>query len=342
MSSKSSRRLPGRPLGGLRGPFKGFSRLRVLDFTKLLPGPYAAQMLADLGCRVTKVELPHFADGARELGPKIDGVGSTFWMLNQGKEELRVNFREPAGLRKVLALAAKADVLIEGFRPGLMDRVGLGFPALKRRNRRLIYCSLTGYPPEGPWAKKAGHDLNFLAVSGFLGLEKAPRVPPTQLADLAGSLAAVSAVLAALVERQSTGRGRHVQVAMSEAVHSLLPVPLGELRAEGAEPRGPRWWNGAHPFYRLYQTASGLLAVAALEKSFCLSLLDALGLGALKALADDPLTNAERLRAELGRVLRTATAREWRARLEDKDVCVTPVHSLEEACAFQEWLRRPY
>lgn len=354
MSLPGEGRLPGRPLGGICGPFAGFERLRVLDFTKLLPGPYATQILADLGCRVTKIELPHFADEARRMPPFIDGVGSLFWMVNQGKEFLSVDFRQPAGLKQVCALAAAADVLIEGFRPGLMDRVGLGAEELRRLNPRLIYASLTGYPSAGPWRRKAGHDLNFLAVSGFLAAgarsaASAPFFPTTQVADLAGSLAVTTAILAALVERQTTGSGRRIEVAMAEVAHSLLPVALGEAHAEGKDPEaqplgseGGRWWNGAHPFYRIYETeGGGRLAVAALEKSFALALLDVLGLAALRELADDPLAHCEILSAELGRVLRGATAAEWDERLKDKDVCVTRVLGLGEARAFMDRLREP-
>lgn len=344
--SQTARALPpGRPLGGIRGPFAGFERLRVLDFTKLLPGPYATQLLADLGCRVTKIELPYFADEARVTPPLLNGVGSLFWMVNQGKEFLSVDFREPEGLERVRALAAQADVLIEGFRPGLMDRVGLGAEELMRRNPRLIYCSLTGYPAEGPWKRKAGHDLNFLAVSGMLGLSSAagaPAVLPTQVADLSGSLAATAAILAALVERGETGRGRRLAVSMAETAHSLLPVAMSEAVAEGKDPDGRRWWNGTHPFYRLYETADGRwLAVAALEKPFALSLLEAVGLAELRPLAEDPLAHADVLCAELGRVLRGAAAAQWEERLKDKDVCVTTVLGLSEARAFMERLREP-
>lgn len=334
--------LPGRPLGGLHGPCAGFESLRVLDFTKLLPGPYATQILADLGCKVTKIELPHFPDEAREMPPMIDGEGAVFRMVNEGKEILSLDFRKPEGLERVRALAAEADVLIEGFRPGLMDRCGLGASELMALNPRLIYASLTGYPAEGPWRRKAGHDLNFLAVSGLLGLMPAPSVLPTQVADLAGSLAAVAGVLAALVERGTTGRGRRVSISMAETAHSLLPVPLAESLAEGKDPEGPRWWNGAHPFYRLYETADGRrLAVAALEKPFALSLLDALGLQELRELAGDPLAHADTLTAELSRALRGATAAEWEERLKDKDVCVTTVLGLGEARAFMDRLREP-
>lgn len=324
-------------LGGIPTPYAGFGSIKVLDFTKLLPGPYATQILADMGCKVTKIELPHFKDEARYAPPLIEGLGALYRAINRGKEELTVDFRKPEGLAKVFELVDGADVLIEGFRPGLMERSGLGEAAVRARNPRLVYCSLVGYPSGGPMAKKAGHDLNFLSLSGMLGLQSGDaRVLPAQLADLSGSLAAVAAILAALLEREKTGAGRRVEVAMSECAHSLLPIPLSELAADGREPSGPRWWNGAHPFYRLYETkGGGRLAVAALEKPFALTLLDALGLSELKPLADDPLANAARLVAELSSVLLQATRDEWVARLEGKDCCVTPVLSLSEAAALQ-------
>ncbi|TBR21263.1 CoA transferase [bacterium] len=339
-------RRPGRPLGGVHGPFSGFERLSVLDFTKLLPGPYATQMLADLGCRVTKVELPHFPDGARDMPPLVDGVGSLYWMVNQGKRELPLDFRKPAGLAEARRLVAEADVLVEGFRPGLMDRVGLGAEEALRLNPRLIYCSLVGYPTAGPWRRKAGHDLNFLAVSGFLGLSapgQRPAMPPTQVADLTGAMGAVTAILAALLERHTTGKGRRVEVSMAETAHSLLPVALGELRAQGTDPgAGGRWWDGSHPFYRFYQASDGAwLAVAALERPFALSLLEALGLGALAPLADDPAANAARLSEALEGAFKAAPAAAWAERLADKDVCVTPVNRLPEAGPFLERLKDP-
>lgn len=338
--------MPGRPLGGVRGPFAGFERVAVLDFTKLLPGPYATQMLADLGCRVTKVELPHFPDDARRMPPLVDGVGAVYRMVNQGKRELSLDFRQPAGLAEARRLLAESDVLVEGFRPGLMDRVGLGAEAALRLNPRLVYCSLVGYPTAGPWRRKAGHDLNFLAVSGFLGLapaDRRPAMPPTQVADLTGAMAAVTAVLAALLERQATGKGRRVEVSMAETAHALLPVALAEHRAGAVDPgSGGAWWDGSHPFYRLYQAADGAwLAVAALEKPFALSLLEALGLGALAPLADDPLANAAALAAALERAFRGSDAAAWAERLKSKDVCVTRVNRLAEAGPFLDWLRRP-
>jgi alpha-methylacyl-CoA racemase len=325
--------LPGRPLAGVGVKFKGLSRVRVLDFSKLLPGPYATQVLADMGCKVTRVELPHFPDPAREMGPRIDGVGCLYWMVNQGKKQLLLDFRKPAGLKRLKALVAKTDVLVEGFRPGLMDRVGLGYKELSKLNKKLVYCSLMGYPAEGPWARKAGHDLNFQAVSGMLGLgnsEGRVAFPAAQAADLTGSLAAVAGVLAGLHEAAATGRGRHLKIAMAQAAHSLLAIPLSELAATGAEPApGGNWWTGSNPFYSLYETADGrLLAVAALERSFTYGLLDALGL------PRELETTPEAARKTLTETFRSAPLAVWEERLKDKDVCVTGVRTLSEARAL--------
>jgi len=335
------REIPGRPFGGAHAPFPSLGRVRVLDFTKLLPGPYATRILADLGCRVTKIELPRFADGARRMPPLIDGVGALFLLLNRGKRQLSLDFRGPAGLARVRRLIAESDVLVESFRPGLMDRVGLGAREARRLNPRLIYCSMTGWPPDGPWARKAGHDLNFQAAAGLLGALGRARFPTTQIADLAGSWAAASAILAALLAREKTKKGRHVRVNLAEAAHAFLPVPLAELAAAGRnDARTHQWWNGGHPFYRLYEAADGQsLAVAALERPYAIALLDALGLSHLREQADDPIFHAAGLSRVLADVWRTASAAEWERRLADKDVCVTRVRGVADAAELMTRLR---
>ncbi len=297
-----------------------------------------------MGMKVTRVELPYFGDLAREFLPKIDGVGATYWMVNQGKKELCFDFRKPAGLKRLLRMIKESDILLEGFRPGLMERIGLGYDAVRRINPKIVYCSLVGYPPDGPWARKAGHDLNFQAVAGLLGLgdsEQAIRFGSAQVADLSGSMAAVAGILAALVERQSTGKGRLLRVAMAEAIHSWLAIPLGHLAAGEDPSLQPQWWNGGHPFYRLYDTADGKkIAVAAVEKGFALTLLDALGLSELKSLADEPAAHAEKLSSEIAKVFATAGRDEWERRLEGKDVCVTGVYSLKEAAEALDRIRK--
>jgi crotonobetainyl-CoA:carnitine CoA-transferase CaiB-like acyl-CoA transferase len=298
-----------------------------------------------MGMKVTRVELPYFPDLAREFPPKVDGVGATYWMVNEGKTVLSFDFRKPAGLARLKKMLKSADVLLEGFRPGLMDRIGLGYDEVRKLNPRLVYCSLVGYPPAGAWARKAGHDLNFQAIAGVLGLgdcEQQLRFGSAQVADLSGSMAAVAGILAALLERSKTGKGRRVAVSMAEAIHSWLAIPLGHLAAGEDPSLTPQWWNGGHPFYRLYGCAGGgKLAVAAVEKGFALALLDELGLAELKPLADDPMGHAERLSSELAKIFREAGRDEWEQRLEGKDVCVTGVYSLREAAAALDRIRTP-
>ncbi len=336
MGQRHAKRLPGRPLCGVAVRHAGFGAVRVLDFSKLLPGPYASQVLSDLGMKVTRVELPHFQDMMRAIPPLIDGVGCAYWMVNQGKRLLLLDFRKPAGMKRLEGLIRKADVLLEGFRPGTMEKLGLGYDRLRSLNPRLIYCSLVGFDPAGPLARKAGHDLNFLAASGLLGLGNnrgEVTFPAAQLADTAGSVGAVIGILAALVERHKTRKGRRVVVPITTALRSLLVIPLGHMKASGREPaRGTMWWSGAHPFYNLYRTQDGgWLTVAGLEKVFTYALLEALGLAHLKDIAAEPEKNAAVLRDTLERTFLSATLPEWERRLGDKDVCVMPVLSLAEA-----------
>jgi alpha-methylacyl-CoA racemase len=333
--------LPGRPLGGVGSPHAGFSRFRVLDFSKLLPGPYATQVLRDMGMKVTRVELPFFADLSREFPPKIAGVGALYWMINQGKKELFFDYRSGPGRKRIEKLIKSSDVLVEGFRPGRMAKFGLGYEDVRKLNPRLVYCSISGY---GDDDRRAGHDLNFLAESGVLGMGDSRgnvAFPSAQFADLAGSMAAVSGIVAALLERERTRRGRRVSVSMAQAVHSWLAIPLSYSAATGREP-GVQWWNGAHPFYGLYETKDGKrLAVGAVESGFALGLLDLLGLAGLRDLAAEPLKNAAPLRAALARAFKAETLSVWKKRLTGKDVCVSPVYGLGEASERMSPLKPP-
>jgi crotonobetainyl-CoA:carnitine CoA-transferase CaiB-like acyl-CoA transferase len=286
------------PLGGMAVVHRGMGRFKVLDFSRLLPGPYATQLLADLGMRVTCVEFPQMPETSRTLMPAL------FMALNRGKRRLIIDPKTPQGLRRIEALARKADVIVEGFRPGVMERLGIGYAKIKKTNPKLVYCSMSGYRPNGKMGSKAGHDLNFLAQSGWLGLTQPPRMPPAPLADMAGSLGAVAGVLAALLE----GRGRHVQVALTDAAHSILALPLA---GQDKEP----WWSGSDPFYRLYRTKDhGWIAVGALEKRFS---------GALMAFLGQP--------KNLEAAFAARTTAQWTKTLAETDFCVTPVLSLKQA-----------
>ncbi|MFH1724715.1 MAG: CaiB/BaiF CoA-transferase family protein [Elusimicrobiota bacterium] len=311
--------------------------ITVLDFSKLLPGPFCTMILADFGCRVIRVELPHWPDTLREYGPRIGGHGFCYWMANRNKESLCLDFRKPAGLRVLAKLLAKADVLVEGFRPGLMGRLGLGPRALLRRFPRLSYCSITGYGREGPLSRRAGHDINFLAESGFLGAGDSNgevSFPAAQVADLGGATTAAAAILAALLARATTGRGRRIEVSMTETAFSWLVLPLGFSFATG-RPFDPaeHWWSGRHPFYRIYRTKDGRrLAVGALERPLAVDLLRRIGRGDLVAALDRAdARGLDAIERELERAFLKRTLAHWRRKLGGSDVCVSPVRTVPEA-----------
>ncbi len=327
---------------------KGLSKITVIDFSKLLPGPFATMALADLGCRVIRVELPHWPDVLRVFGEKIHGQGAFYWMANRNKESVCLDFRKPAGKKALLKLIAKADCVVEGFRPGTMAKMGLGPKELCRKFPRLIYCSLTGYGQEGPMARLAGHDINFLAESGLLGAGDSARgfsFPATQIADLCGAQTAAIGILAALLERAKGGKGRHVDVAMSEAVFAWMVLPVGQALATG-RPYEPHkhWWSGKHAFYRLYRTKDGRrLAVGALETNFAVDLLRQLGRDDLVELlgAEEDGSALVHLSGELAKIFSSRTLHEWERFFHGKDVCVAPVRTVEEAMNHYSRVRRP-
>ena len=314
----------------------------IVDFSKLLPGPFCTMILADLGCRVVRVELPHFADWAREAEPRIQGQGSAYWMLNRNKESLCLDFRKKEGLAALYRLLKKADVLVEGFRPGMMDKLGLGERELRRRNPRLVYCSISGWG-DGPRSRRAGHDLNFQGLAGLLSLGDSDgklTFPPVQLADLSAGHYASTGILAALLERGPKGKGRHVKVSMAEAVYTWPIFALGQwLATKRAPERRSAWWNGRHPLYRLYATKDGRhMAVAILEKGFALELLRQLGRSDLAPRLDaEDAAQDDVLARELEITFSKKTLAEWDRLLGDKDVCTTPVLTLEETAKDPHW-----
>lgn len=314
--------------------------IKVLDFSKLMPGPFCTGVLADLGFEVLKVELPYWPDMVRFIKPVHQGQGSLFWILNRNKKSLALDFKKPEGQKIIRSLLKKADVLVEGFRPGLMAKLGLGPKSLLKKYPKLIYCSISGYGQTGPWSKVAGHDLNFVAACGLasLGQSPQPTLIPTQIADISASLYAAIAVLAALRERDRTGKGAHIDISITEAIFSCLPIALGEYYATGKTPQGgSHWWNGTHPFYGYYQTKdSRHLAVAALEKGYAIHLLKLLERKDLLPLLDGSEESWPVLKEELSGTFHQKTLQEWWALFKDQEVCVTPVWSFEEALNWEQ------
>jgi len=314
--------------------------LLVLDLTRLLPGAAATMQLANFGAEVIKIEEPERGDYARSIPPLLDGEGAVFRSVNRGKKSVALDLKTDAGRAAFLKLAARADIVVESFRPGAMERLGIGYEKLHELNERLIYVSITGYGQSGPLRNMAGHDINYLARGGALDLNGAaggpPIVPGIQIADLAGgAMQAVIGVLLALTARAKTGQGQAVDVSMTEGVAALLPVPLGWYAATGATPaRGDGVLTGRYACYRIYEAAEGrFVAVGALEPKFWRGLCEALG---RRQFIDDQFAEDPRrteIIAELARIFRTRTAEEWFVLLGPADVCVTPVWRVDEVAA---------
>jgi crotonobetainyl-CoA:carnitine CoA-transferase CaiB-like acyl-CoA transferase len=310
------------------------SGLTVLDFSTLLPGPLATLMLAEAGARVIKVERPD-GENMRRFPPFFAGGSALFAMLNRGKESVRLDLKSPDGLAEARELAAGADILVEQFRPGAMERLGLGFDALAQANPRLIYCSISGYGQHGPRASEAGHDLNYLARTGLLALSwggpERPVLPPAQIADIGGgSYPAVINVLLALLERQRRGRGMRLDIAMTDALFTFALFAQAAGAATGRFPgNGEGTLAGGSPRYGIYIAACGApIAVGALEEHFWTRLCDAL---AIPAEARRDLADPDGCRRALQAAFAGRTAAEWEPILAQADCCATPLVDLEQA-----------
>ncbi|RZL07661.1 MAG: CoA transferase [Rubrivivax sp.] len=326
---------PGHALGGL---LKG---LRVIDLTRNLPGPFATRMLADLGAEVIKVEPPE-GDPARPLAPLFEA-------LNHGKDSRRIDFRQSADLDRLREWVTHADVMLDSFRPGVLDAMGLGFERLRAIQPTLVMCSITGYGQDGPWAGRAGHDLNFMAMSGVLDQLRTPAgelaMSNVQWGDLAaGSSMACIAVLAGVFDAQRRGRGRHIDVSMTHGLHTHLVMPqstsqllaplLGRLPGAGED-----LLNGSLPCYNLYATLDGrTLAVGALEYKFWKAACEVFGRPQWAELhwqrgllPNSPDSTA--LRDEVARLVGSQPLPYWADRFEQADACVTPVLTMAESAS---------
>lgn len=309
---------------------------KVLDLTRLLPGPYATQMLAHWGADVLKVEDRGAGDYARDLHPlRVSGFGAAFTASNRGKRSTALDLKDAQDLRAFHALLQEADVLVESFRPGVMARLGLSPEALLDRFPRLVYCAITGHGQATPRAALAGHDLNYQALAGLLHREgKAPVVPTALLADLVGgSCSAVIAIQGALLARERSGRGVFIDLSITHSALMLQPL-LAACHLAGEDTRHAQLRHGgSHPGYRLYETSDGRhIAFAALEAKFWDRFCDLAGCANLRGLADsDDTAVLAQAGEELARIFRLRTFAEWSALSLQWDTCLAPVLSPAEA-----------
>ena len=333
-----------------RGPLAG---LRVLDLTRLLPGPMATLHLADQGAEVIKIEDTGAGDYARTMGPgaaeaNAAGEDSLFFrILNRNKKNLRLDLKQAAGVEAFLRLAADADVIFESFRPGVADRLGIGYETVRATNPRIVYCAITGYGQTGPWAKLAGHDLNFIAMAGLLEqigtAGGAPAIPDFQIGDLLGGcLTSLVGVLTAVMGAKATGQGSYVDVAMADAVlgHSLFTL-LATQTGEGLSPRGEGELTGAAPCYNVYRTADNrYLAVGAMEPKFWQILCAAVNRPDLAPFGLATGAEGKRVYDELAAVIVAQPLAYWEKTLVPVDCCVTPVLRINEALAHPQFVAR--
>jgi alpha-methylacyl-CoA racemase len=295
--------------------------VRVLDLSRLLPGAYCTQLLQAQGAQVTKIEPPA-GDPIRAL----PGGDAYFEALHGGQQLLTLDLRAEDGREAFRRRVVDTDVVVEGFRPGVMERMELGYAALAAINPALVYCAITGYGSGGSMARRAGHDLNYLARSGALSLmplrDGLPTIPGVQMADLAGGLQAAFLVAAALAGRGNTGRGSRVEVSMMDLMRSWTALPRAARKAGVAGLP----LSGEIPCYRVYAVADGHLTVAALESQFWTAFCRALERDDLVVRQFDPAAIAE-----VQAILQTASRAAWMTRFADLDVCVEPVLTLEES-----------
>lgn len=309
--------------------------LRVLDFSTLLPGPLATLILAEAGAEVIKIERSGSGDEMRSYSPKIGSDSVNFAVLNRGKKSIAIDLKAADAVAQLMPLIESADILVEQFRPGVMERLGLGYDRLSKINPRLIWCSITGYGAAGPRAQAAGHDLNYLAETGLLDLARgsdgAPALPFTPVADIAGgSYPAVMNILLALIRRAVTGRGARIEIAMTDTLFSLAYWALAQGLGTGQWPEpGRALITGGSPCYQIYRCADGrFLAAAPLEQKFWENFCRLIGLAPQHV--DDARDSAGTIDA-VAAIIASRDAAHWQARFAGEDVCCSIVATMAEA-----------
>jgi alpha-methylacyl-CoA racemase len=312
--------------------------VRVLDLTRLVPGAFATLMLAEMGAEVIKIEDPRGGDPMRHFPPLLDGRGVYDLLLNRGKKSVALDLRAPESAGVLDRLVARADIVVESFRPATAKRLGVSAEQMRARHPRLIHCSITGYGQTGPYADRPGHDLNYVALSGVLGLgqPQPSTLPRMFLADVGGgAMSSVVGILAALYARERTGEGASIDLSMHEASLYWLMLPAArELLDQGARATGELPVFGAHACYNLYETRDGRhVALGALEPKFWSAFCRALGREDLRSRQLTEGDDQAEVIAEVRRTFATRTRDEWVAFFEGHDVALTPVNGPAEALA---------
>lgn len=322
------------------------SGIKVIDLSRLLPGPFASQILADYGAEVIKVEDLEAGDYLRVLPPQVEGKGVMFYPINRGKKSLRLDLKTEAGKGIFRRLTENADVLLEGFRPGVMDKLGLGYTNLKKINPRLIYCALTGYGYTGPYREAAGHDINYLSYAGIAGLigkdGHTPVIPGVQIADIGGgAMWAIIAILMALRARELTGEGQFCDVAMLDGAFAWTVFALGKTAVTGVAPeRGNELLSGGYACYNIYETADHrYISLGAVEYKFWHQFCQLIGHEEYAPLHVDRDAQTW-LKQEVAAIIAERTRDEWCEYFAEYDFCFAPVLDYHEALNNEQLITR--
>jgi crotonobetainyl-CoA:carnitine CoA-transferase CaiB-like acyl-CoA transferase len=313
--------------------------IRILDLTRLLPGGLCTVVLGDLGADVLKVEMPGGGDYARARGPHHASTerstsSASFIALNRNKRSVVLDLKDPDGVERFLALCEQADVVVESFRPGVLDRLGVGYPVMRERAPRIVHCAITGWGQGGPLAGRAGHDINYLASVGLLSMtgsvDEQPVLPPVQIADTGGALLAATAILAALRERDRSGVGQSIDVPLAHTALSLFAMgAAAALAGEPPQPRDRQLFSGGVVCYQAYRCADGWVALGALEERFWARWCRGVQRDDLLDLRYEPPGSPTH--QEVAAIFIARTRDEWEAFAQMHDCCLTPVLGLHEA-----------
>lgn len=323
--------------------YQPLSGIKILDFSTLLPGPLASLMLAEAGAEILKIERPG-GEELRHYPPKWGEVSALFACMNRGKKSLELDLRAEDAIKRVLPHIEQSDILIEQFRPGVMERLGLDYESVKKINPSLIYCSISSYGQTGPKARQAGHDLNFIADSGVLsfssGPAEQPTLPPFLVGDIGGgTMPAVINILLALRLRDQTGEGCHLDISMTDNCFTFAAFLHAAGQQSGRYPDNGNWLlTGASPRYQLYATADDrLIACAALEQKFWDIFTNIIGLEEeLKQDWKDPT----KTKVRIAKLIKQKSSKDWMAYFDGADCCVSLVKSFDEALTDPHFMER--
>ena len=315
--------------------------IRILDLSRLLPGPYCTMLLADFGAEVIKIEEPGRGDYARSFPPFLKDFGYWHLQLNRNKKSVVLDLKSDAGKIAFLELAKTADVVVESYRPGVLKKLGIDYETVSKINPKIIYCALTGYGKNGPLAKQADHDIGYVSLAGITNMSGdaggKPAIPGVLMADMNSAMAAGMSILIALRHAQMTGQGQEIDISLYNVAMTLMPGAASLYFGSGfVAERGNNWLTGMYANYNIYKTKDNrYVSVGCLEKKFWTNLCTAIQRADLIDLIDDE-ENHPYLKEQLAFEFEKRTMTEWEAYLKGKDTCVTPVLNFAEACGAEQ------